>query len=75
MADHELTPEKGLRLFNEIFGSEDAVAPPTRTHRKYILEYLDGEPVFRLAAGQGRRPRDVRCYPDITLPYRLDARL
>ena len=49
MADHELTPEEGLRLFNEIFGSEDASRPPTRTCRKYFLEYQDGEPVFRLA--------------------------
>jgi hypothetical protein len=47
MADHELTPEEGLRLLDEVFGS--ASAPPTRTCRKYFLEYQDGEPVFRLA--------------------------
>ena len=47
MADHELTPEEGLRLIDEILGS--ASRPPTRTSRKYFLEYQDGEPVFRLA--------------------------
>jgi Phage integrase family len=49
IADYELTPEEGLRLINEIFGSEDASRPPTRTCRKYFLEYQDGEPVLRLA--------------------------
>ena len=48
MADHELTPEEGLRLLDELFGSEDPNAPPTRGRRKYVLEYLDGEPVYRL---------------------------
>ena len=48
MADHELTPEEGLRLLDELFGYEDPNAPPTRGRRKYVLEYLDGEPVFRL---------------------------
>jgi hypothetical protein len=32
----------------ELF-SDDPSAPPTRGRRKYILEYLDGEPVFPLA--------------------------
>ena len=49
MADHELTPEEGVRLFNEIFGSEDASAPPKRGCCKYFLDYQDGESVFRLA--------------------------
>ena len=48
MADHELTPEDAFRRLHELFGSEDASAPPTRSHRKYVLEYQDGEPVFRL---------------------------
>jgi hypothetical protein len=47
MADHELTPEEALRGLAELF-SDDPSAPPTRTCRKYVLEYLDGEPVFRL---------------------------
>jgi hypothetical protein len=34
---------------NELFGSEDSSAPFTRGHRKYVLEYQDGEPAFRLA--------------------------
>ena len=46
MADHELTSEDGFRI---LFGSEDRSAPPTRGRRKYVLEYQDGEPVFRLA--------------------------
>ena len=33
MADHELTPEEGFRRLDEIFGSEGASRPPTRTHR------------------------------------------
>ena len=49
MADHELSSEDGFRRLHELFGSDDASAPPTRTCRKYVLEYLDGEPVFRLA--------------------------
>jgi len=35
MADHELRPEEGLRLLDEVFGS--ASAPPTRGRRKYVL--------------------------------------
>jgi hypothetical protein len=60
MADYELTPEEGIRLFNEIFGSEDAAAPPTRTCRKYLLGYQDGEPVFRLVEMPSKptHPRD-----------------
>jgi hypothetical protein len=49
MADHELTSEDGFRILHELFGSEDRSAPPTRGRRKYVLEYQDGEPVFRLA--------------------------
>jgi hypothetical protein len=60
MADHELTPEEGLRLLDELFGSEDPNAPPTRGRRKYVLEHLDGEPVFRLAevSNKPALPRD-----------------
>ena len=49
MADHELTPEDGLRGLHELFGSDDPSAPPTRGCRKYVHEYRDGEPIFRLA--------------------------
>ena len=35
MADHELRPEEGLQLLDEVFGS--ASAPPTRGRRKYVL--------------------------------------
>jgi hypothetical protein len=54
MADHQLTPEEGLRLLDELFGSEDPSAPPTRGRRKYLLEYRDGEPVFRLAEASNK---------------------
>jgi hypothetical protein len=37
MADHELRPEEGLRLLDEVFGS--ASAPPTRGRRKYVLVF------------------------------------
>jgi hypothetical protein len=47
MADHELTTEEAFRTLAELF-ADDPSAPPTRTHRKYVLEYQDGEPVFRL---------------------------
>jgi hypothetical protein len=46
MADHELTPKEGLRLLDELFGSEDPNAPPTRGRRKYVLEHLDGSYYF-----------------------------
>jgi hypothetical protein len=60
MADHEPTPEEGLRLLDELFGSDDPSAPPTRGRSKYVLEYLDGEPVFRLAERPSKPtlPRD-----------------
>jgi hypothetical protein len=47
MVDHELTYEEALQGLNELFGG--AKAPPTRSSRKYVLEYQDGEPVFRFA--------------------------
>ena len=49
MAGHDLTPEEGLQLLDELFGAKDPSAPPTRTRRKYVLEYQDGQPVFRFA--------------------------
>jgi hypothetical protein len=49
MADHELTPEEGFRGLNELFGSDDPSAPPTRGCRKYFIECEDGKPVFRFA--------------------------
>jgi hypothetical protein len=42
-------PEEGFRLLDELFGSDDPSAPPTRGCRKYVLEYQNGEPVFRFA--------------------------
>jgi hypothetical protein len=48
MADHELTPEEGFQALAELF-CDDPSAPPTHGCRKYVLEYEDGEPVFRLA--------------------------
>ena len=53
MAGSELTPEEGFRLLDEVFGAEDPSAPPTRTHRKYVLEYQDRQPVFRFAEIKG----------------------
>ena len=58
MTDHELTPEEGFRRLHELFGAEDPSAPPTRTHRKYVLEYADGKPVFRRADSQPALARD-----------------
>jgi hypothetical protein len=49
MADHELSPEEGLQLLHELFGSVDHSALPTRGCRKYVLEFRHGEPVFRFA--------------------------
>ena len=48
MPDHDQTYEESLQALDELFGAEDPSAPPTRGRRKYVLEYLDGEPVFRL---------------------------
>ena len=40
-------PKKPFELWPS-YSPEDPTAPPTRGRRKYVLEYLDGEPVFRL---------------------------
>ena len=48
MAHHELTTEEAFRTLAELF-ADDPSAPPTHTHRKYLLEHQDGEPVFRPA--------------------------
>ena len=48
MAGHELTPEEAFRTLAELF-ADDPSAPPNRGCRKYVLEYQDSEPVFRLA--------------------------
>jgi hypothetical protein len=58
MADHELTYEDGFRGLHELFGYDDPFAPPTRTHRKYVLEYRGGEPVFRRVDSDPALPRD-----------------
>ena len=47
MADHELTPDEAFRALAELFSNLPS-APPTRGRRKYVLEYQNGEPVFRL---------------------------
>jgi hypothetical protein len=46
MADHELTPDEAVQALAEIFSNLPSA--PKRRCRKYVLEYLDGEPVFRL---------------------------
>ena len=63
MASHELTPEEGFRLLNEVFGAKDPSAPPTRTHR--ILEYQDAT-VFRLPRYQAKRrfPHELDVFWD-----------
>jgi hypothetical protein len=58
MADPESTSEDGFRILHELFGSEDPSAPPTRGCRKYVFEYLDGEPVFRRADSHLALARD-----------------
>jgi hypothetical protein len=47
MADHELTPDEAFRALADLFSNLPS-APKPRC-RKYVLEYQDGEPVFRLA--------------------------
>ena len=60
MADHELSvaAAEGYRRLHELFGSADPSARPTRGCRKYLLEYRDGEPVFRRADSGPASPRD-----------------
>ena len=48
MPDHEHTYEESLQALDELFGGEDPSVPKRRC-RKYVLEYQDGEPVFRFA--------------------------
>ena len=48
MDERESKYEEAIQRLAELF-SDDPSAPPTRGRRKYVLEYLDGEPVFRLA--------------------------
>jgi hypothetical protein len=43
---------------HELFGADDASAPPTLGCRKYVLEYLDGEPEFRPVDSGPVLPRD-----------------
>ena len=47
MDERDLAYEEAIRALAELF-SDDPSAPPTRTCRKYVLEYQDDEPVFRL---------------------------
>jgi len=48
MPDHEHTYEESLQALDELFGDEDRSVPKRRC-RKFVLEYRDSEPVFRLA--------------------------
>jgi hypothetical protein len=48
MLDHEHTYEESLRALDELFGGKDPSVPKRRC-RKFVLEYRDGEPVFRFA--------------------------
>jgi hypothetical protein len=58
MADHELTPDEAFRALGELFSK--LPSPPNRGCRKYVLEYQDGKPVFRLAEAPNKLtlPRD-----------------
>jgi hypothetical protein len=73
MADHELS-EDGFRILDELFGSEDPSAPPTRGRRKYVLEYQDGEPVFRLAE-MPSKPTPPRDEIDVALDQIFEEEL
>ena len=48
--------EDAYRRLHELFGG-DTSTPPTRSSRRYILEYRDGEPIFRDANGGPVFPR------------------
>lgn len=48
MAAQELTPEEGLQGLADLFG-KDPVPTCKTERRRYVLEYEDGEPVFRSA--------------------------
>jgi len=53
-------PQEAFRALDELFGSADPSAPPTRGCRRYALEYQDGEPVFRFVEmpSKSTLPRD-----------------
>ena len=57
MSDHEITTEEAFRTLAELF-ADDPSAPPTRTCRKYVLEFHDGEPAFRRADSGPTLARD-----------------
>jgi hypothetical protein len=67
MADHD-PPGEGLRELNELFGS-DPSEPPSRGCSKYVLDYLDGEPVFRRADS---RPVPARDEIELALDQIID---
>jgi hypothetical protein len=60
MADHELhaAAEEGFRRLHELFGWSDPSAPTTRGCRKYVLESVDGELIFRSADSPPALARD-----------------
>jgi hypothetical protein len=47
MADHELTTEEAFRALTELFSNLPSA--PKRRCRKFVLEWQDGEPIFRLS--------------------------
>src|SRR5262245_27664919 len=59
MPDHELSTdaEEGFRLLHEVFGAPDPSVPKRRC-RRYVLQFRDGEPVFRDANCGHVQPRD-----------------
>src|SRR5262245_2505253 len=56
MDERELEYEEAIQRLAELF-SDDSSAPPSRGRRKYLLEYEDGEPLFRFAE-MPSKPRD-----------------
>jgi hypothetical protein len=59
MPDHELSAdaEEGFRDLHELFRAADPSSQPTRRCRRYILEFRDGDPVFRDANSGLAQPR------------------
>ena len=66
MADYELSAaaEEGFRRLHELFGSAEP-APRRQSCRRYVLEYRDGELIFRDAD-------NGRAYPRSDLELALD---
>src|SRR5262249_54287686 len=60
MPDHELSAdgEEGFQRLHELFGAANPSPPATRGCRRYVLEFRDGEPIFRDANCGPVHPRD-----------------